>query len=344
MPWKSDDRYSRQVLFRPLGVEGQARIRAARVLVAGCGGLGAESASLLARAGVGFLRIVDRDVVELSNLQRQALFSEEDVREGLPKAVAAARRLARVNADVVVEPVVADVGPRNVRDLLAGVDLVVDGFDSFESRFLLNDACVEQGLPWVYGACIGSTGLAALLVPGHTPCLRCLMPEIPEPGTSPPCDTAGILGPAAHLAASMQVGRALRWLATREAPSEAEVVYADVWEARFTRVALPYRPGESRCPCCVERRFDLLAVETPQTATLCGRDSVQVRPLVPSRPDFVALAGRLRPLGTVLANDYLLRFRTEDLELTLFSDGRAIVKGTNDPARARSLVSRTFGV
>lgn len=344
MPRKPDDRYSRQVLFRPLGEEGQARIRASHVLVAGCGGLGAESASLLARAGVGRLRIVDRDVVELSNLQRQALFEEADVREGLPKAVAAARRLVRVNADVAVEPVVADLGPGNVRGLLEGVDLVLDGFDSFESRFLLNDACVEKGLPWIYGACIGSTGLAALLVPGRTPCLRCLLPEVPETGTSPTCDTAGILGPAAHLAASMQVGRALRFLATREAPAEAELVYADVWEGRFTRTALPFRPEEGCCPCCALRRFDFLSVETPQAEALCGRGSVQVRPLVPSRPDFASLAERLRPLGEVVANDYLLRFRTEDVEMTLFRDGRAIVKGTQDPARARSLVARMFGV
>ncbi len=344
MPWKPDDRYSRQVLFRPFGEAGQVRVREARVLVAGCGGLGAESASLLARAGVGFLRIVDRDVVELSNLQRQALFEEADVLQGLPKAVAAARRLSRVNADVAIEPVVVDLGPGNVRELLAGIDLVLDGFDSFEARFLLNDACVEKGTPWVYGACIGSTGLAALLVPGHTPCLRCLMPDIPEPGTAPTCDTAGILGPAAHLAASMQVGRALRWLATREAPTEAEVVYADVWEGRFTRMALPYRPEESRCRCCVEHRFDFLSVETPQTTALCGRDSVQVRPLAPALPNFAAIAERLRPLGTVLANEHLLRFRTGEFELTLFSDGRAIVKGTSDPARARSLVARTFGV
>lgn len=344
MPWQNDDRYSRQVLFRPVGEAGQARIRAARVLVAGCGGLGAESASLLARAGIGSLRIVDRDVVELSNLQRQALFEEADVRGGLPKAVAAARHLARVNADVALEPVVVDMGPRNIRELLDGIDLVVDGFDSFESRFLLNDACVEKGLPWVYGACIGSTGLAALLVPGRTPCLRCLMPELPEPGTSATCDTAGILGPAAHLAASMQVGRALRFLATREAPTEAELVYADVWEGRFTRTAVPFRPEESRCPCCALRRFDFLSVESAQTAALCGRDSVQVRPLVPSRPDFASLAERLRPLGEVLANEHLLRFRTEEVEMTLFSDGRAIVKGTTDPARARSLVARAFGV
>ena len=336
-----DDRYSRQLLFRPFGAEGQVRVRAARVLVAGCGGLGAESASLLARAGVGFLRIVDRDVVELSNLQRQALFDEADVREGLPKAVAAARRIARVNADVTVDPVVADVGPRNVRDLLDGIDLVVDGFDSFEARFLLNDACVERGLPWVYGACIASTGLAALLVPGVTPCLRCLLGEVPEPGAAATCDTAGILGPAAHLAASMQVGRALRYLATREAPAEGELVYGDVWEGRFTRMAVPRDPA---CPCCVSRRFEFLSVETPQASVLCGRDSVQVRPLVPARPDFSSLAERLRPLGEVVANDHLLRLRTDDVELTLFADGRAIVKGTSDPARARSLVARTFGV
>ncbi len=336
-----DDRYSRQVLFRPFGPEGQARVRAARVLVAGCGGLGAESAGLLARAGVGFLRIVDRDVVELSNLARQALFDEADVREGLPKAVAAARRIARVNSEVAVEPVVADAVPGNVRDLLDGIDLVVDGFDSFEARFLLNDACVERGTPWVYGACIASTGLAALLVPGVTPCLRCLLGEIPEPGSSATCDTAGILGPAAHLAASMQVGRALRFLATREAPPEAELVYGDVWEGRFTRMTVARDPA---CPCCAGRRFDFLSVAAPQASALCGRDSVQVRPLVPSKPDFAALAERLRPLGEVVANDWLLRFRADGVELTLFSDGRAIVKGTTDPARARSLVARTFGV
>ena len=339
-----EDRYSRQLLFRPFGAEGQARVRAARVLVAGCGGLGAESASLLARAGIGFLRIVDRDVVELSNLARQALFDEADVREGLPKAVAAARRIARVNADVTVDPVVADVGPRNVRDLLDGIDLVVDGFDSFEARFLLNDACVEKGLAWVYGACIASTGLAALLVPGVTPCLRCLLGEVPEPGAAATCDTAGILGPAAHLAASMQAGRALRFLATRETPAEAELVYAVVWDGRFRRAGLAFRGDESRCPCCVSRRFDFLSVETPQASVLCGRDSVQVRPLVPARPDFASLSERLRPLGEVVSNDYLLRFRTDDVELTLFADGRAIVKGTSDPARARSLVARTFGV
>lgn len=341
MARSSDDRYSRQVLFRPFGADGQARVRAARVLVAGCGGLGAEAANLLARAGVGFLRIVDRDVVELSNLARQALFDEADVREGLPKAVAAARRIARVNAEVAVEPLVADVGPGNVRELLDRIDLVVDGFDSFEARFLVNDACVETGTPLVYGACIASTGLAALLVPGVTPCLRCLLPELPEPGSAATCDTAGILGPAAHLAASMQVGRALRFLATRVAPSEAELVYGDVWEARFTRMVVPRDPA---CPCCGARRFEFLSVEIPQTAVLCGRDSVQVRPLVPSRPDFVALAERLRPLGEVVSNDWLLRFRTEDAELTLFSDGRAVVKGTADPVRARSLVARTFGV
>lgn len=344
MTVKRDERYSRQVFYRPVGEAGQARIAAARVLLAGCGGLGAESASLLARAGVGFLRIVDRDVVELSNLQRQALFDEADVRDGVPKAVAAARRLARVNAEVTVEPVVADIGPGNIRRLMDSIDLVVDGFDSFESRFLLNDACVERGLPWVYGACIGSSGLAALLVPGRTPCLRCLLPDPPPPGASPTCDTEGILGPAAHLAASMQVGRALRWLVTRDTPPEAELLTADVWDAAFTRVVLPYRPAESRCPCCVERRFEFLSAEPAPATALCGRDAVQVRPLSPARPDFAAVAERLRPLGTVLANDHLVRFRSGAIEMTLFPDGRAVVKGTGDTSLARSLVARYFGV
>ena len=344
MPGPNDDRYSRQVLFRPVGEAGQARIRAARVLVAGCGGLGAESASLLARAGVGFLRIVDRDVVELSNLQRQALFEEADVREGLPKAIAAARRLARVNADVALEPIVVDVGPRNIRELLDGIDLVVDGFDNFEARFLLNDACVEKGIPWVYGACIGSTGLAALLVPATRPASAASCRRSPSRGPRPPAirresSARQRTSPPRCRSGAPSAGSPR----ARPLPRPRSSTRTS-GKAGSRRVALPYRPDESRCPCCVERRFELLSVETPQTTALCGRDSVQVRPLVPSRPDFAALAERLRPHGTVLANEFLLRFRTEELELTLFSDGRAIVKGTTDPSRARSLVARTFGV
>jgi molybdopterin-synthase adenylyltransferase len=343
MARNGNDRYSRQALFPPIGAEGQARIRAARVLVMGCGGLGGESASLLARAGVGFLRIVDRDVVELSNLQRQALFDEEDARACLPKAVAAARRLARVNSDVEVEPVVVDIHAGNILGLLSGIDLVVDGFDNFEGRFLLNDACVREGLPWVYGACVGESGVSTLVVPGRTPCLRCIQPELPAAGAAPTCDTAGILGPAAHLVASIEAAQALRWLVTREAPDPAVLVSADVWTLRLHRAELPPRGSLPPCPCCVERRFEFLDAAASPAEALCGRDAVMVRSLAGSPPGFPEIAARLGPLGEVLVNAFVLRFRLPPHELTLFRDGRCTVKGTADTALARSLVARYFG-
>ncbi len=337
-----EDRYSRQALFAPVGAVGQMRIAAAHVLVTGCGGLGAESASLLARAGVGRLRLVDRDVVDLTNLQRQALFDEADVRDAVPKAIAAARHLARINAGVAVEPVVEDLDSGNVLRLLEGVDLVVDGFDNFEGRFLLNDACVRAGIPWVYGACVGGYGVTTLVVPGRTPCLRCVQPEMPAPGTTPTCDTVGVLGPVAHLTASLQVAQALRWLVTREAPAPAVLVSADVWDLRLQRVELPER--DPACPCCGARRFEFLDAGRLPAESLCGRQVVMVRPTSGQRPDFAALAARLGPLGEVRAGEHALRFRVPPHELTLFPDGRAIVRGTDDPALARSLVARWFGV
>jgi adenylyltransferase/sulfurtransferase len=337
----AQDRYSRQLLYPPIGAAGQARLRGSRVLLTGCGGLGAEAASLLARAGVGRLRIVDRDVVDLTNLQRQALFDEADARDCLPKAVAAARHLARVNSEVAVEPVVADLDAGNVAELLAGVDLVVDGFDNFEGRFLLNDACVRGGVPWVHGACVSSYGVTTLVVPGRTPCLRCLQPELPPTGATPTCDTVGILGPAAHLVASLQAAQALRWLVTRVAPDPAVLITVDVWDLRLQHVTLP--PPLPGCPCCGERRFEFLAAAAPPAVELCGRDAILVRPAAGASPDFAALAGRLRPLGELLVNDFVLRFRAAACELTLFRDGRVIVKGAADTAAARGLVARYLG-
>lgn len=339
-----DGRYSRQELFAPIGVAGQARIAAARVLVAGCGGLGTVSASLLGRAGVGFLRVVDRDVVELSNLQRQALFSEADVRLARPKAVAAAERLADVNHEVAVEPVVADVTPANVRALIAGVDLVVDGFDNFEGRYLLNDACVERGVPWVYGACVEATGMAMLIVPGRTPCLRCLYPERPEPGAAPTCDTVGVLGSATHVTAALQAAMALRWLVTGEAPRPAVMVAADVWAGRCERVEIAYEPDTNRCPCCVGRRFEFLDAALPPAAALCGRNAVMLRSEGRERPDLRAVAGRLSPHGEVVHSEHLVRLRAGELELTLFADGRVVVKGTGDVATARAAAARLLGM
>ena len=338
----NDDRYSRQTLFAPIGSEGQARIRAARVLITGCGGLGAEVASLLARAGAGTLRIVDRDVVELTNLQRQALFDEADARECVPKAVAAARRLGRINADVDVEPLVTDVHAGNVAELLTGMDLVVDGFDNFEGRFLLNDACVRVGVPWVHGACVGSYGVSTLIVPGRTPCFRCIQPELPGPGSTPTCDTVGILGPTAHLIASLEVAQALRWLVTREVPASPVLVAADVWDLRLQRIELPER--DPQCPCCGQRRFEYLETSAEPAERLCGRDAVLVHAAGGAAPALAALAERLRPLGEVLVNEFVLRFRLPPYELTVFPDGRTMVKGTDDRALARSLVARYVGV
>jgi len=337
------ERYSRQIRLPFIGPDGQARIHGARVLLLGCGGLGAETANLLARAGVGFLRLVDRDVVELSNLQRQALFDENDVEEGMPKAAAAARRIAQVNSGVRVEAVVVDLDARNILPLMEGVDLVVDGFDNFEGRYLLNDACVKLGLPWVYGACVGAGGVAALLVPGVTPCLRCLQPAPPEAGSAPTCDTLGIFGPAAHLTASLEAGLALQHLVTGKTSSSAAMLMADLWEGRLERVDIPYQPEAQPCPCCVERRFEFLDAPPPPAVVLCGREAVQVHPAVAGKPDFPALAERLKGMGEVVVNAFLLRLRIPPYELTLFGDGRANVSGTADTALARSLVARYFG-
>jgi molybdopterin-synthase adenylyltransferase len=333
-------RYSRQELFSPIGPEGQARIRAARVLIAGCGGLGSNSANVLARAGVGFLRIVDRDVIELSNLGRQLLFDECDARDGAPKAVAAARHLAAINSEVQVEPVVADIGTDNILDLLEGIDLVLDGFDNLEARYLLNDACTEQNVPWVYASCVSATVMAGLIVPGKTACFRCLHRELPERGAVRTCDMAGIIGPAALVAASIQASIALRLL-TGNALPEAGLIVADAWELSLDRIVVS---RDENCPCCALKQLDFLKMPGQQAVTLCGRNAVQVRTAFVCRPDFKALAGRLGVVGAVRVNDHLLRLDAPPYELTLFEDGRVIVKGTADPMLARSLVARWVGV
>jgi adenylyltransferase/sulfurtransferase len=334
------DRYQRQARFAPIGIAGQHKLSAARVLVVGCGGLGSNAAGLLARAGVGALRIVDRDVVELSNLQRQSLFSEADALGGVPKAIAAARRIAAVNSGVRVEPIIADLDSGNVLGFLDGIDLVIDGFDNFEGRYVLNDACVKRGLPWVYGACVGATAMAGLFVPHVTACFRCLHRELPAAGAAETCDTAGIIGPAAVFAASMQVAMALRFLVTGP-PAEAVIVSADAWDLELSRIAFPRDPS---CPSCGLGHFEFLSRAERTTTALCGRDAIAVRAMSAGSPNLPALAARLRGLGEVQCNEFLLRLAAPPYELTVFCDGRAIVKGTTDPALARSLVARWIGV
>jgi adenylyltransferase/sulfurtransferase len=337
----SAGRYSRQELFAPIGPEGQARLGRARVAIVGCGALGSTLAEMMARAGVGSLTVIDRDYVEESNLQRQSLFDEEDAARGLAKAAAAEARLKEINSEVAVRGVVADLAADNAAELLKDADLVLDGTDNFETRFLLNDVCLQAGIPWVYGACVGSYGLALLVRPHVSPCLRCVLEEMPGPG-GPTCDTVGVVAPVVHVVAGLQAGEALKVLAGRAQDLLPGVVTVDLWKGRFEVMDLGGRAPW--CPACTEGRYDYLESGTGTgSAVLCGRDAVQVRPPRGTRVDLPALAGRLSASGDVAANEHLVRFRAPGTEMVVFGDGRAIVKGVKDAAQARSLYARYVG-
>ena len=334
-----DERYSRQVLFSGIGEQGQRRLAAARVAIVGCGATGSAVASLLARSGVGNLRIIDRDYVEPSNLQRQALFDEADAAESLPKAIAAARKIAAFNSQIAVEPQVADLTPENIGALLEGMQLILDGADNFETRYLVNDFAVKHSLPWIYAAAVGSYGVTLNVLPGKTSCLACVFPEPPS-GTIDTCETAGILNSAVNLVASIEATEALKLLVGAEEQVRRTLLSFDVWRNERAEVsAAKPRPG---CRACGERNFIHLAGEGRPHITLCGRNSVQIherhRPI-----DFATMSLRLKPHGAVRHNDFVLKFWREPYELTLFPDGRAIVKGTTDAAVARSLYARFVG-
>ena len=333
------ERYSRQILFTPLGEGGQERLRAARVAVVGCGALGTFQAAALARAGVGFLRIIDRDYVEASNLQRQWLFTEADALEAWPKAEAARRRLAEINSGVTVEAQVADLTAAVAEELLEDVDLVLDGTDNFETRYLLNDFCVSTGKPWVYGAAVGSYGLAMPVLPGVTACLRCVYPAPPE-GAQPTCETAGVLGTITSMVAAWQVAAAMRILVGATEDLFTGVTTMEVWTGRIRQMAAPGRDPD--CVCCGQRRFEYLDGRKRRPISLCGRDAVQIHERA-GRVDLASLAARLGVLGEVRWNEFALRFFPAPYEMTIFADGRAIIKGTQDVALARSLYARYLG-
>ena len=331
------ERYSRQILFAGIGEKGQQQLLDARVAVAGCGALGSFQAGALARAGVGFIRIVDRDYVELSNLQRQWLFDESDAEQGLPKAVAAARQIARLNSDVRAEPVVADLTPSNVEDLLDDVDLVLDGTDNFETRYLINDFAVQSHRPWVYGAAVGSYGIVMAVTPGQSACLRCIYPDPPS-GAQPTCETAGVLGPVTALIASLQVAEAIKILCG--AGASRKITTVDVWTGEIRQVAQPGPVAD--CPACGRREFPYLNGERRAPVSLCGQNAVQIHER--ARPvELRDLALRLAPLGAVRCNEFALRFEAPPYLLTIFADGRAIIKGTTDVGVARSLYARYIG-
>jgi molybdopterin-synthase adenylyltransferase len=336
------ERYSRQARFWAIGATGQARLGAARVAVIGCGALGSTAVDLLARAGVGEIVVVDRDFVELSNLQRQVLFDEADAAAQLPKAVAAANAVRRINSLVKVLPLIADVTPANVEEIVAGAQVVIDGTDNFETRYLVNDACVKHGLPWVYGGAIGTTGMVMAILPGETPCLRCVFPGGQPAGAMATCETAGVLGSIVTLVAAVQWTEAVKILLGDREHLGRGLATFDLWTNDYL-LATGF-PRRLDCPCCVERRFDYLeARATSQTTTLCGRDAVQVSPGRPLRLDLGELGRRLATAGEVTTSPYLVRLALGAHELTVFADGRAIVKGTSDQGVARSLYSRYVG-
>ena len=336
------ERYSRQILFEGIGREGQARLGAARVLIIGCGALGSSQAEALARAGVGSLRIADRDFVEESNLQRQTMFTERDARERVPKAAACARRLSEINSDVLTEAEVADVHQGNIERLIENCDLVIDGTDNFATRYLINEACVKHRINWIYGAAVGSYGVTMTVRPHRTPCLRCIFEEMPPAASAPTCDTAGVIMPIISIVAAVQVSEALKLLTGNVAALHGALMQFDVWRNEWRRIRLDEPLTD--CPVCAQARYETLEAEAVELASvLCGRNAVQISPRRATRVDLASLAERLRAAGEVQVNEYLLRLRTGDYELTVFQDARAIIRGTDDMTAARSLYARYVG-
>jgi adenylyltransferase/sulfurtransferase len=332
-------RYSRQILFPGIGEQGQEALLASHAVVVGCGALGSFHAAALARAGVGRLTVIDRDYVEPGNLHRQWLFEESDAAESLPKAAAAARRIAGINSAVEVRGVVADLTARNAEELLSGAGVILDGSDNFEVRYLVNDFAVSRGIPWIYGAAVGSYGLTMPVIPGRTACLRCVYPD-PPAGAQPTCETAGVLNAIVSAVASIQVADALKILCGCASQVAARITTIDLWYGGIRQIDAP--PRDPDCPTCGRREFSYLEERRRPPVTLCGRNAVQVH----ERERFVNLAelkDRLSSLGEVRANEFALRFCIEAYEMTIFPDGRAIVKGTSDEGVARSLYARYVG-
>ncbi len=338
------ERYSRQILFGEIGEAGQERLLKSSAVIVGCGALGTALANLLTRAGVGKLRIVDRDFVEPSNLQRQTLFEESDARESLPKAVAAERRLRAINSGVTVEGIVADVSSKNAEDLLAGFPLILDGTDNFETRYLLNDAAIHFNVPWIYAAVVASYGVTMTVRPGVTACLACALESgaatESQSGAEDTCDTIGVLGAAAGVIASIEAAEAIKVLIGKGESSSGCLMSFDVWSGRFQSLRVGKNP---ECRACAKHDFRYLEGDAQPHLTMCGRDSVQIHERR-RQLDLPALSRRLAPtVAEVRENGYLLRFRVPPYEMTVFADGRAIIKGTRDTSVARSLYSRYIG-
>ena len=338
-----NERYSRQILFPKIGENGQRKLLDARVLIVGSGALGCAHAETLARAGVGFLRVVDRDFVEFTNLQRQTLFSETDAIERLPKAIAAKNRLLEINSEIEIEAVVADINFSNVENLIKDCDLILDGTDNFQTRYLINDACVKLKKTWIYGAAVSSYGTTMTIMPNETACLRCIFEEMPAAGSSPTCDTAGVIQPIIQSISAIQTTEALKILGGDFASLHRSLMQIDIWQNDWRKIKIG-KPNQD-CECCGKRNFEFLAADGAEfSAVLCGRNAVQIAPPTSTDLDLPMLATRLKAHGAVKQNEYLLRLNVGEFELTVFRDARAIIRGTDDISVARSLYAKFIGV
>ena len=335
------ERYARQILFPGIGEAGQQKLLKSKVVIVGCGALGTVIANTLARAGVGHLVIADRDFIELNNLQRQILFDEDDIALGLPKAVAAAQKLRRINSSIRIESAVTDVNFGNIESLIRDADVVLDGTDNFETRYLINDACLKNDIPWIYGGVIAGRGVSMTILPHRTPCLRCVFAEIHPPGVKATCDTVGVLGPIVGVIASIESAEAMKLLTGQGRLNEG-LIAINLWENSFEMIAVPERTGN--CPACGRGDYEFLtAREGIQATTLCGHNAIQISLRSAARIDFSELARRLAPVGEVSFNEFMLQLKADGHEMTLFPDARAIIKGTTNESLAKTLYAKYVG-
>ena len=336
------ERYRKQILLREIGEEGQERLRSSHAVVIGCGALGTVIANTLVRMGVGSIAIVDRDFIETDNLHRQILFDEDDIRNNLPKAVAAARKLEKINPTITIKPVVEDINAGNIEDIIRVTDCVIDGTDNFETRFLINDACHHMKIPWVYGGVVGTYGMSYTILPGKTACFRCFIRDVPEPGATETCDTVGVLATAVSIIASIETTEAIKILTGRRDDLLGKLITIDVWNGRYQSIKLKV---DENCPVCKHGRYDFLdARESSKTVSLCGRNAIQITPGKKTNIGFDELARRLERAGSVTYNEHLLKFTADGAEISLFRDGRAIMKGVKDEAAARTIFSKYIGL
>jgi molybdopterin/thiamine biosynthesis adenylyltransferase len=342
---QSLERYSRQILFQHIDGNRQKKLINSTVLLIGCGALGTVSSSYLVRAGIGELRIIDRDFIEENNLQRQILFDEVDILENIPKAVAAQKKLQRINSNVKVEGIVTDINDSNIDELTKDVDIIIDGTDNFETRFLVNDYCVKNSIPWVYGACIGSRGVVMNIIPSMTPCLRCVFETMPQMGSFPTCDTAGVIGPIAGIIASFQVTEAIKILTGNYASVNKSLLEIDVWETNFRQIDISELKDTNNCPTCKLHNYEFLKAEAGiMTTLLCGKNAIQVMSRNIGNIDLRHLEQRLGSITDVSCNDFMLKFKIKDHAFTVFPDGRAIITGTADTSIAKGLYSKYLGM